>query len=68
MRFQVKLKHDISCQPWTFKSFNYSQCTEKCFFQMHLCSSLEKPPLGMDLNYKVEGINEQRVKFKNKAQ
>ena len=35
---------------------------------MHLYPSLEKPPLGMDLNYKVEGINGQRVGFKNKTQ
>lgn len=33
---------------------------------MHLYPSLEKPPPGLDLNYKVEGINEHRVKFKKK--
>lgn len=61
---QIKI---LSCQPCIFKSFNYSQYTEKCFLQMHLYPSLEKPPPGMDLNYKVKGINEHRVKFKKKT-
>lgn len=61
---QIKI---LSRQPWIFKSFHYSQYTEKCYIQMLLYPSLEKP-LGMDLNYKVEGINEHRVKFENKNQ
>lgn len=54
---QIKI---LSCQPMIFKSFHYSQYTKKCFLQMHLHPSREKRPLGAALNYKVEGISEQK--------